>query len=243
MAEKGAFADYRILVGDPAPSLARFAEEEGYDRLALCSHGKSGVRRLLLGSVAEKVLRLSRRPVLVVHPRPANAPAVRLKKIVMAVDGTHRSLAIERPTAELARAQDAAVILVNVVASSGREELPVEVVAENVFQAERRLKALGLKTDVAVLYGDPAAETLRIAGKAKADLIAVATHGRRGTDRALHGSVTEQLLRQGELPLLVVRAEAVPKTEVRSPEALRARRRSLDVLRKRGIQTVSPYHT
>lgn len=242
-AEKGAFADYRILIGEAGPALVAFAEAEGYDRVALCSHGRSGVRRLLLGSVAEQILRSSRTPVLVVHPRKPGSPAPRLKKIVAAVDGSHRSLAVEKPVADLARAQGAAVCFVNVVLPSGREELPVEVVAENVFQANRRVKALGVKSDVTVLYGDPAQETLMYAEKVNADLIAVATHGRRGAARILQGSVTEQLLRKGDLPLLVVHADAVLTKKTLGPAARRARRRSLDVLSRRGVHTTSPYHT
>lgn len=241
MAEKGAFADFRILVGEPAGALVRFAEAEGYKRLVLCSHGKSGVRRILLGSVAEKVLRTSRRLVLVVHPRSAAEPAPALKRIVLAVDGSRRSLTAERPVAELAQAQDAAMLLVNVVASSGREELPVGVVAENVFQAQRRLKALGLQAKVAVLFGEPVAEILKYAEKAGADLIAVATHGRRGAQRLLHGSVAEQLLRKGTFPLLVVRSGATPRTQVRGVDAVRARRRSLEVMSERSMQPASPY--
>lgn len=57
----------RVLLGDPAGELARFVEEEGCDLLVVGTHGRTGLSRLLLGSVAERVLRRAPVPVLVVR--------------------------------------------------------------------------------------------------------------------------------------------------------------------------------
>ncbi|HYG67919.1 MAG TPA: universal stress protein [Anaeromyxobacteraceae bacterium] len=58
------------LVGDPADELVRYAKEEGVDLLVLGTHGRTGVSRAVLGSVAEKVVRHASCPVLVVRPTP-----------------------------------------------------------------------------------------------------------------------------------------------------------------------------
>jgi nucleotide-binding universal stress UspA family protein len=56
-----------VLLGDPAAELARFVAEEGCDLLVVGTHGRTGLSRLLLGSVAERVLRHAPVPVLVVR--------------------------------------------------------------------------------------------------------------------------------------------------------------------------------
>jgi nucleotide-binding universal stress UspA family protein len=55
----------RVLAGDPALALAKFAEEEGMDLLVVGTHGRTGLSRLVVGSVAERVLRHAALPVLV----------------------------------------------------------------------------------------------------------------------------------------------------------------------------------
>jgi nucleotide-binding universal stress UspA family protein len=66
-ASAGAEVGSKLLFGEPAGEIVRHAREEGYDALVLGSHGRSGLSRALLGSVAEHVLRHAGRPVLVVR--------------------------------------------------------------------------------------------------------------------------------------------------------------------------------
>jgi universal stress protein A len=60
-----------ILEGQPADEIVRYARRHGMDLIVVGSHGRSGVRRLVLGSVTERLLRLATAPVLVVGPRAA----------------------------------------------------------------------------------------------------------------------------------------------------------------------------
>jgi nucleotide-binding universal stress UspA family protein len=60
--------EHRLLTGDPAARLAEAAEAEHVDLIVMSSHGRSGLRRVLLGSVAESALRRASRPVLIVKP-------------------------------------------------------------------------------------------------------------------------------------------------------------------------------
>jgi nucleotide-binding universal stress UspA family protein len=57
----------KYLVGDPGPSIAKFATRGKFDMVVMGSHGRGAVRSLILGSVAEKVIALCRVPVLIVR--------------------------------------------------------------------------------------------------------------------------------------------------------------------------------
>ncbi len=63
---------HRLLMGDPATMIVQLAEEEQADLIVMGTHGRSGLSRLLMGSVAEQVVRTAPCPVLTIkHPQPA----------------------------------------------------------------------------------------------------------------------------------------------------------------------------
>ncbi len=65
----GIGTDQRVDVGDPATIIVRTAKEEGIDLIVMSTHGRSGIKGLFLGSVAEKVVRSAECPVLIVKPK------------------------------------------------------------------------------------------------------------------------------------------------------------------------------
>lgn len=65
---------HRLLAGDPADAIIRTAETEGADLIVMGTHGRRGITRLLMGSVAEAVVRRAKCPVLTVK-QPVNVPA------------------------------------------------------------------------------------------------------------------------------------------------------------------------
>jgi nucleotide-binding universal stress UspA family protein len=173
----------------------------GFERILMCSRGKSGLRRLLLGSVAEAVLRLSPLPVLVVHPLAQPKGAMRIKRIVVPLDGSHRSGTILQHVVPLAKATGARLLFVTIVEPAG----PADVLARELFREQKRLHKLGIQTELSIRYGDPVAEILSFGDVQNADLVALSTHGRTGLERMRLGSVTESVLRQGKFPMLVSR--------------------------------------
>jgi len=62
-------SSYRVLTGDPAHSITEFSEKENIDVVVMTTHGKSGLKRAIMGSVADVVIRESGKPVLVVRPQ------------------------------------------------------------------------------------------------------------------------------------------------------------------------------
>ncbi len=238
---KGAVVDVEVLTGKPAPALTAYAAGGHFDLLALCSRGKSGLKRLLYGSVAEEVLRSTSVPVLVVPPAGRRDAPEAVKRIVLPLDGSHRSAAVLKPAATLAKAFGAKLCFVTVVSSTKTEELPVETVAHNLFRDQKALQQEGLEVEVAVLYGDPTDRILAFAEENDADLIALSSHGRTGLDKALFGNVAESLLRKSHRPLLVVRSAAGPQTKGKTPDALKAKHRALQTLAKVHEPSKGPY--
>ena len=68
LSEAGYSVALAVRFGDPAAEIVAFAEENGADIIVMATHGRGGVRRLLLGSVAEEVLRHTPVPLLLVRP-------------------------------------------------------------------------------------------------------------------------------------------------------------------------------
>lgn len=222
---KGAVVDVHVLSGKPAPSIVDMAVRGGYSLVVMCSRGKTGLQRLLLGSVAEDVLRRSPIPVLVVHPLAKGAGKLRIKRIVVPLDGSHRSGSILAHVAPLAKATGAKVLFTTIVEPRSREDLPPEVVARNLFREQKRLHREGIQTEISIRYGDPVAEILSFGDVQNADLVALSTHGRTGLERARYGSVAESVLRRGRLPLLLLRTAGRFVSDPMHATEIRARRR------------------
>jgi nucleotide-binding universal stress UspA family protein len=154
-------------------------------------------------------------------------------RILVCLDGTRDSEAILPEINRLLKIHPAQVILLTVgapidVATAVREmsagyggatrlmndeyemlstnaELEIRQYLDRISEA---LKEAGAETVVEVSFNDPVSEILFFARHYNADLIAMATHGRKGLSRLLHGSVTESVLEQAPCPLLVVRTGA-----------------------------------
>lgn len=223
--DKGAVIDAHVLGGKPAASLVDMAVRGGYSLILMCSRGKKGLKRLLLGSVAEEILRRSPIPVLIVHPlgKPGEKP--RIKRIVVPLDGSSRSGSILPHVAPIAKATGSKLLFMTIVEPHSKNEMPVEVVAKNLFREQKRLHKEGIPTELAIRYGDPTLEILSFGDVQDADLLALSTHGRTGVERALYGSVAESVLRNGKLPMLVLRtAGKFEYDPIHTPE-IRAQRR------------------
>ena len=226
---KGAVVDTHVLTGRPAPTLVDMAVRGGFSLILMCSRGKSGIKRLLMGSVAEEVLRRSPIPVFIVHPMTKTTGKMRIKRIVVPLDGSLRSGSILSRVAPLAKATGAKVLFMTVVEPRSKQDYPVEVLARNVFREQKRLHKQGIQTELAIRYGDPVVEILSFGDVQNADMVALSTHGRTGVERALYGSVAESVLRKGKLPLLLLRTAGkfVPDP-IHAPKVRTERRNQLE---------------
>lgn len=216
------------LVRPPYPVAAGLLDEieaQGVDLVVMTTHGFSGFTRLLLGSVADKLIRHADVPVYVV---PVDGEALRvmpLRRLVVPLDGSAEAEAALDPAVLLARLARAQLDLLSIptvpsyamVAPEAAGWRP-EILRTMADESQAYLAALGsrLTADSAVRVAtsvDPTgsgsvAETIvshvrRVAG----DAVVMATHGRGGASRWLLGSVTDHVVRIAERPVWVVRTK------------------------------------
>ena len=204
--------------GDPAVEILAAARDEQVSLIAMSTHGRSGVARLVRGSVAERVLRGAQVPVLLVNPftQPSNDGGA-LRRILVPVDASNLSTSVLPEVTELAKVYDAHVILFHVCAPSASdsplaERREAERKAELREQMEphlARLDAEGVAASFRVVFEFGAAEQILAAAEASdVDLVALTTHGASGLSRWLFGSVAEHVVRECRAPLLIKRITA-----------------------------------
>ncbi len=207
--------DTTTLSGKPATVIVRFSLLQAFDMIAMTTQGRSGLGRLVYGSTAEEVLRISPVPLLLVRPR--SEPS-RCKTILVPLDGSHRSQSILPMAGDIASANGARLILFTVAPT----ELPASTASNNVVNAQEALNKRGVETELVVRRGKPVDEILKMAHSEAVDLIALSTHGRTGWERARMGSVAEEVLRNSPLPLLLQRTAGIMK-KFRLPSRLISR--------------------
>ncbi len=195
------------------------------DLVVMSTHGRSGLGRWVYGSVAEALLARSPAPVIVVKAtgslRPF-LPTARPPRILVPLDGSEYGEAALPTAIKLARIFDATLILARVVPISQVAFVPetpiaMQTVLDDQLRAAKdyleevadRLRAEGVKRAIEIGVGPVVPELLETARRVDADLIAISSHGRTGLSELIFGSVTLGLLRQAEVPLLVVRPELI----------------------------------
>lgn len=215
-----------VLRGNAAETIIESAAAEKQTLIAMATHGRSGLNRWLLGSVAEKVLRAASNPTLVVRAKEENDPAwemATLKRVIVPLDGSELSELILPYVEELAKHLDLEVALFGVYGgplAAGRTGdgfyntaqmdafiagLRADTVTYLATKTEE-MKRKGLnKVSFTAKEGLEADEIIAMARETADTLIAMCTHGRSGMRRWVLGSVTETVLRHSDAPLLIVR--------------------------------------
>ena len=222
---QGVRARALLREGIVADTILRVAVDVKATLIALSTHGRSGLSRWLLGSVAEKVMRGAPVPVLLMRSFQAGLAALPLpaeenpfRRILVPVDGSKTSLKVVPAAAEFAAlfASEVVVLSVDVpspvpmggdLPPSPFPSTPGDSAREEAERAAARFRERGANARAITSAGDPASKILDTAAEERADLIAMATHGWTGMTRWMLGSVTEKVLRHSPLPMLIVRPE------------------------------------
>ncbi len=209
-----------VLEGEPAAVILEEARRVPECLVVLGTHGHSGFENLVLGSVAEKVLRKSPCPVLTVPREPEEGPVATIPfgRILAAVDFSRSSEAGLDAALDFAEASGASVTAVHVVREVPVAEAP-EMVHFNVPEYRRvlekeardHLKAFvegrsrGHKVETRILAGKPWRRILHLVHEMEADLVVLGVQGRSAADLLLFGSTAHHLVRTAPCPVLTVR--------------------------------------
>lgn len=205
----GVAAHLELREGNPAREIARLANRS--DLVVMATHGRSGLRRLVLGSVTEEVLRRIDVPLLVTRP---GVPARSWDRILVALDGSPRGEQILKDVVPLARRFKSAVTLIQTamppVTMAGVGDIPGVYIAENprayLEQLRARLAAEGVEAAIDALEGRAGFQILRYARESDASLLCMCTHGRSGIARVVMGSIADEVLRNSPCPVLLRRS-------------------------------------
>jgi nucleotide-binding universal stress UspA family protein len=139
------------------------------------------------------------------------------KRILVPLDGSKCSESILPEVEELAKGSKRGVCLLRVVsAHTILNADPIDAEVKAVRKAEQYLEGVkdqlqtkGLDVDTHVRYGDDVKEILAHASQKEIDLIAMSTHGRRGINWLIHGSVAEKIVQQTGKPVLMDRCASL----------------------------------
>ncbi len=211
--------------GKAAEEIVRYADENNVSLIVMSSRGLSARGPWALGSVAGKVVRGTRKPVLLVRGQPGNATIQQdrlVKRILVPLDGSPTGESAIPCTGMMAKALDSEVVLFHVVRqpapwvgleggmsytmSLEEEEGRKAYAIAYLEKVGKQLEDEGVKVTCKIGFGFPADEILDYAKANAVGLIAMSSHGRSGIRRWVLGSVTAKVLNSGDTAVLIVRA-------------------------------------
>lgn len=225
----------RAIKGRPFEEICRVAQEIDIDLIVIATRGNTGLRHFVIGSTAERVVRYSHCPVLVVRGRDAQkkpAQVATFRKILVPVDFSDCSTKGLDQALALAGEFKAKLILLHSVALQyyvaadeyARYDLPLllqqtgKVAKEQMRDLVQQTNWNGVEVETSIQIGHAGEQVCAEAGDRKTDLIVISTHGRTGFEHVLLGSTAEYVVRHASCPVLVVpsRQRALPKSAVAS---------------------------
>jgi len=205
--------------GAPGGQIVEYVDAEHVDLVVMGTHGRGRIRRALLGSVAQEVVRHASCSVLTVRHDVQTDPRD-WSRLLVPVDLSEFSAPLLHTAKDMAAAFQASIDLLHVV-----EPLPFPVplvgavtihdlIPDPTEQIEKQFDALQKRVDglpvtvrTHVSEGHAATTILDAAHELESDMIVIASHGLSGLERALLGSVTARVVRRAECPVFVARVE------------------------------------
>lgn len=214
LAEKHIDSEYlgKTLIGTGNPAQSIVIESENYDLIIMSTHGRTGFTRFLLGSVAEKVLRLSEIPVMVVENE---SEIDNFKKILVTTDFSDNANAAYPHALKIARKTGGSVTLLHVLSfdqfNKEESDLSLKKIREQRLQVIEKeyFHELNGNVESKVLISDdsPHEAIIRYVHENPYSLIVMSTVGRTGLRYLMMGSTTANVVRYVKTALLSVRPE------------------------------------
>jgi nucleotide-binding universal stress UspA family protein len=208
----------KVIRGEPAESIANRAADIGASLIVMCTHARGGAGRLLLGSVADAVVRSAAVPVMLLKPPPTEAtlPSLRtFPRVLVPVDGSPESQQIVPLLVQTIGTDGTEFSLVRVVhpeaalvashatgGDAGRDQNPARGLDTLASWIRDRAGHASVRL---VADRNPAEVILEEANRTGARLIAMTTRARRGPSRLVLGSVADEVLRGAGCPVILFR--------------------------------------
>src|ERR1043165_233155 len=211
-------------IGHPAKETAQYVKNNRGDIVVTATHGRTGVSHLLLGSVAERIVRLSPAPVLTVRPgEKLPEPGFKFRTILLPTDFSVNSAAVRLWAVELARWSRAKIVLAHVVEDSvyyasaaASEGIAVDVEewmtavradADKQLQAEalNLARETGLQVEPVLTLARADEQIDKIAQQHTVELTVISTHGYTGLSHLVFGSIAEKIVRGSPVPVLSIK--------------------------------------
>lgn len=234
LASRGVKARSRLLSGEPSQCIVDYAQRNGYDLIAMSTHGRTGINRWAYGSVADWVMHNTGTPLLLVRPGKKVTADLgsALRKVVVPLDGSPAAEAALDYGIPIAQAMKLKMQLVRVVTpitfmsdqfSEGYSESAEiaaiteqsrEMAEEYLLGIRERLVSPENQTNVIASVGNPAEVITRMTREVSNTLVVMTSHARSGIARTVFGSVAESVVRSCHGPTLVLRPALVKSDRI-----------------------------
>jgi universal stress protein A len=215
---QGLHVRIEVTVGEPSEAILQTGRRRQAGLIVMGTHGLGGVRKLLLGSTTEQVLRRTEWPVLTVPAGTVSAPAVEhpgveLRKILLATDFRESAMAAVQWAADLASDISVRLVLAHVVepavVSWRWQALAAEFESDRIASGQRMLARLAAgfrdtHNDCVVSVGRPAETIASLAVEYGAGLIVMGLANPEDSEPRNPGSIAYRVLRLAHVPLVVV---------------------------------------
>jgi nucleotide-binding universal stress UspA family protein len=217
--ERGVRVQVHLEHGRAAQRITACADRVGAGLVVIGTRGNTGFKRLLLGSVAEEVVRTAEQPVLTIHPGD-DRPIEPVRRLLLPTDFSPAAdQALEAATLLLAGSAEAEIILIHtfhiapmIVPLGGFGGGASSLLVDNAHQLAARaaepsaaaLRAKGFQVEVVVERGDPAEVVTELARERDVDVIAIGTRGHSKLRLVLLGSTAERIVEHAPCPVLTV---------------------------------------
>jgi nucleotide-binding universal stress UspA family protein len=217
--EGGVRVSQYLEQGKAAKRITACADAVAADLIVIGTRGNTGFKRLLLGSVAEEVVRIADQPVLTIHPGD-DRPIEPVRKLLFPTDFSPAAdQALGAANLILAGSEDAEIILVHTyhIASTvvplggfGKGTSPNfvgnahQLAAQATEPSVEALRSKGFRVEVVIERGDPAQIVTDLAAERDVDVIVMGTRGHSKLRQLLLGSTAERIVEHAPCPVLTV---------------------------------------
>ncbi len=203
-----------------APAILEYASDNDVDLIIMGTHGRRGVKHMFLGSVAEEVVRHAVRPVFTIRELETHKPPAKYNNILAPIDFSDNSKKTIQYVREIAKNYDAKIQLLHVIEDdipaiyslAGKTsifDIDPKIEEKTKIKMEEFYQDISGANDnyeIHTMVGHPAQSIINFSKTNNSDLIVIATHGLRGLDHFLLGSVTEKVVRRSSIPVFTVKA-------------------------------------